>query len=314
MGKIAAAAGAALMLVIVLIGAAGAGVASILGLGDSSDGSAPSVTAIAQIPPQYYLLTLRAAAECPGLSWTVLAGIAKEESDFGQAADQTSKDGAVGPMQFLPATFDQYAQPVPPGGATPPSPWDPVDAMFAAARLLCANGAKNNTDLHGAIYAYNNSEDYITAVLADAQNYGQANGATPGGPLPTAPGAVQAAAIAFAESQLGVPYVWGGEKTGVAFDCSGLIQAAYAAAGVHLPRVATDQYNATVLVPVGAPLLPGDLVFYGTAPNNLEHVGMYIGNGMMIDAPRPGLVVREEPFRYAGDGYAGATRIVTNSK
>jgi cell wall-associated NlpC family hydrolase len=302
------------MLVIVLIGAAGAGAASILGLGDSSGGSAPSQAAIAEIPPQYYLLTIRAAAECPGLPWTVLAGIAKEESDFGRAADQTSTAGALGPMQFLPATFDQYAQPVPPGGAVPPTPWDPTDAVFAAARMLCANGAKDNADLHGAIYAYNHSEDYVAAVLADAQKYAQANGASPGGPLPTAAGTVQAAAIAFAESQLGVPYVWGGEKTGVAFDCSGLIQAAYAAAGVQLPRVATDQYNATVPIPVGAPLLPGDLVFYGTAPSNLEHIGMYIGNGMMIDAPRPGLVVREEPFRYAGDGYAGATRVVTKSK
>ncbi|MFL6109899.1 MAG: NlpC/P60 family protein [Catenulispora sp.] len=312
MGKIATAAGAAFMMVIVLIGAASAGVASIFGLG--SDGNAaPSTQAMSQIPPQYYLLFTRAAAECPGLSWTVLAGIAKEESDFGRAADQVSKDGALGPMQFLPDTFDQYAQPVPPGGATPASLWDPTDAVFAAARMLCANGARNKTDIHAAVYAYNHSDAYVTAVLADAATFAQgapAAGGASGGPLPTAPGPAQAAAIAFAQSQLGVKYVWGAEEPGVAFDCSGLVQAAYAAAGVHLPRVATDQYNATTPVPVGAPLLPGDLVYYGTAPHNLEHIGIYIGNGLMIDAPNPSAPVRVEPFRYTGDNYAGVTRVV----
>ncbi|MFL6110031.1 MAG: lytic transglycosylase domain-containing protein, partial [Catenulispora sp.] len=163
MGKIATAAGAAFLMLIVLIGAAGAGVASIFGLGDAANAAAPSAQAIAQIPPQYYLLFTRAAAECPGLSWTVLAGIAKEESDFGRAANQVSKDGALGPMQFLPDTFDEYAQPVPPGGATPASVWDPTDVVFAAARMLCANGAKNGTDIHAAIYAYNHSDAYVAA-------------------------------------------------------------------------------------------------------------------------------------------------------
>lgn len=60
-------------------------------------------------------------------------------------------------------------------------------------------------------------------------------------------------------------------------------------------------------VPAGQPLLPGDLVFYGT-PGNIHHVGLYIGNGLMIDAPDFGQVVKIEPYRYSGDDYAGATR------
>jgi len=63
-----------------------------------------------------------------------------------------------------------------------------------------------------------------------------------------------AVAIAYARSQLDVPYVWGGQSPGVAWGCSGLVQAAYAAAGIHLPRVAQDQYNA-------GPHHPGDLIF-----------------------------------------------------
>ena len=79
-----------------------------------------------------------------------------------------------------------------------------------------------------------------------------------------------------------------GRRTpGVAFDCSGLVQAAYAAAGITLPRVAQDQYNAGRPVPAGEPLQPGDLVFFGTSPTDITHVGIVLGNGEMIDAPTP---------------------------
>ena len=57
-------------------------------------------------------------------------------------------------MQFEPATFATYDQPVPPGGANPPSPYDPVDAAYAAARMLCANGAANGANLPAAVFAY----------------------------------------------------------------------------------------------------------------------------------------------------------------
>ncbi len=74
-------------------------------------------------------------------------------------------------MQFLPATFAAYDEPVPPGGADPPSPYDPVDAIYAAARMLCADGARDGRDIPGAIYAYNHSLRYVTEVLADADTY-----------------------------------------------------------------------------------------------------------------------------------------------
>ena len=72
-----------------------------------------------------------------------------------------------------------------------------------------------------------------------------------------------AVAVSWALSQIGTPYLWGGETPGVGFDCSGLVQAAYAVAGMSLPRVAQDQYNTTPKLAPGAVLTPGDLVFFG---------------------------------------------------
>ena len=308
MAKLAGAAGAALLLVLLLIAGAAAGVASAFGLGSDAQ---PSATAAADIPASYLVLDMQAAATCPGLSWTVLAGIGKKESDFGRAKDQVSDKGAVGPMQFLPATFDEYAQPVPPGGADPPTPWDPIDAVYAAARMLCANGAKNNTDIHGAIYAYNHSDDYVKEVLGYAAQYSSAIGDS-GAPVAASDSAVVQKALAYAMAQLGVPYEWGGNGPahGQGFDCSGLVQQAYAAAGITLPRVATDQYHAGKILPPGTPLQPGDLVFFGN-PQFAHHVGIYVGNGKMINAPNTGSVVRIEDYQWPD--FFAATRPTARS-
>jgi peptidoglycan DL-endopeptidase CwlO len=98
--------------------------------------------------------------------------------------------------------------------------------------------------------------------------------------------------IRLAQTWLGVPYVFGGcSRDGV--DCSCLVQNVYAAIGIHLPRVAVDQFNATR--PVSDPQ-PGDLVFFAnTYEPGISHVGMYIGNGMQINAPTTGQVVSVAP-------------------
>ncbi|MFD9117289.1 NlpC/P60 family protein [Streptomyces bottropensis] len=100
-------------------------------------------------------------------------------------------------------------------------------------------------------------------------------------------------AIAFARAQIGKPYVWGATGPG-SYDCSGLTQAAWKAAGVDLPRTTFDQLTAGTTVPL-ADARPGDLVFFY---DNIGHVGLYIGNGMMIHAPKPGTYVREETVFY----------------
>jgi hypothetical protein len=209
----------------------------------------------------------QAAPTCPGLPWTVLAAIGKIETNHGRDTNQVSSAGAVGPMQFLPDTFQDYARPVPPGGANPPTPWNPTDAVYAAARLLCANGARDGHDLHAAIYAYNHANWYVTQVLTQARQY--AHGANQqAAPVPP-PNQAAAIAIAFARSTIGTPYEWGGTSgPGHGYDCSSLTQAAYRAADIPLPRIAQDQYNATPKVPEETPLLPGDLVFYGNSPRS----------------------------------------------
>ncbi|MFD9064554.1 NlpC/P60 family protein [Kitasatospora purpeofusca] len=110
-----------------------------------------------------------------------------------------------------------------------------------------------------------------------------------------------AAVVQFAYSQLGKPYVWG--ATGPSgYDCSGLTGAAYRAAGVQLPRVSQSQWNAGSRI-ARADLQPGDLVFfYG----DLHHVGLYIGDGRMIHAPRTGKNVEVLPIDAMP--YVGAVR------
>ncbi|MFD7013517.1 NlpC/P60 family protein [Streptomyces sp. NPDC059928] len=263
--------------------------------------ASPSTYALTDIPP--YLLTLyqRAAPECPGLSWTILAAIGKVETDHARHPTMTSSAHAVGPMQFLESTFNTYAYPVPPGGANPPTPWDPIDAVYAAARLLCAGGARDGKDLHRAVYTYNHSEQYVAEVLRIAGQYAAAD------PAPTKAASL---AVAFARAQLGTPYVWGGNgPADGGFDCSGLTQAAYHAAGINIPRVAQTQYNAGPHIPANSPLMSGGLLFFGTGAGSITHVGIYSGPGLMIDAPHPGAVVRERAIdvKRRAD-FQGATR------
>ena len=128
------------------------------------------------IPGPMLTLYAQAAATCPGLPPSVLAAIGAVESSHGTSDlpgvhSGANPAGAEGSMQFLPATFAAYALPVPPGGADPPSPYDAVDAVYAAARLLCTNGAAGGADLAGAVYAYNHSGDYVTEVMVLAAQY-----------------------------------------------------------------------------------------------------------------------------------------------
>ena len=210
-------------------------------------------------------------------------------------------------MQFEPATFAAYDEPVPPGGATPASPYDPTDAVYAAARLLCANGASGGADLAGAVYAYNHSAAYVAQVLALAQSYA---GRPPGRRRATAG--------------------WrrggrGGRRRGVG---TGADRHARTSGAVR-PRGSASTARASSRPPTArpachcrgwrrtsttprprwpraSPLLPGDLVFFGGGPGAIDHVGLFVGivggQDVMVDAPSPGADVRAEYF----PGTAGA--------
>ena len=308
--KVAAGAAGLILLVAVLAAGAGAGIASLLGGGDAT----PSGTATDNIPAAMLALYQAAATTCPGLPWTVLAAIGTIESGNGTSDlpgvhSGANPAGAEGPMQFEPATFAEYDEPVPPGGANPPSPYDATDAVYAAAKMLCANGAANGANLNAAVFAYNHSDTYVSEVLDLASSYGQTQAQT------VATGTAGGIAVDWALAQVGTPYIWGGETPGVGFDCSGLVQAAYKVAGITLPRVAQDQYDTTTKLAPDGPLEPGDLVFLGGSTTDVTHVGIYVGNGQMVDAPHTGADVRVESFpatvgaSWGADIYLGATTV-----
>ncbi|QES56216.1 hypothetical protein DEJ51_20290 [Streptomyces venezuelae] len=125
-------------------------------------------------------------------------------------------------------------------------------------------------------------------------------GSTPA-PPPPSDGSRAARAVAFAYTAIGKPYVWGATGPG-SFDCSGLTQAAWRSAGVSLPRTTYTQINAGRRVSRDQ-LAPGDLVFFYSG---VTHVGLYVGNGQMIHAPRPGSTVRLAPIDSMP--WAGASR------
>jgi cell wall-associated NlpC family hydrolase len=298
--------GAVLGLVVIVAVVVGSGAGS--GTGGPSAGSAgaragsPGSTGVQPGPaiPQAWLARYQdAASACPGLSWSVVAAIGTVETGSGTSTapgvwSGANGAGAEGPMQFEPATFAAYAT-VGVGGARPASPYDPADAVATAVTLLCADGAGARSTLRSSVADYNHSTSYVNTVLTLALAFEQD---------PTASGTV-VAALTFAAQQLGTPYLWGGTGSG-GFDCSGLSQAASRHAGITLPRVAQDQFDAGPGVGAGSGVAPGDLVFFGTGPSGVDHVGLYVGAGEMIDAPHTGALVR---FDSAGwTGLVGATR------
>ena len=140
-----------------------------------------------------------------------------------------------------------------------------------------------------------------SAAFKQAMAVFEQTGQYPNIPVPTAD-TVGAQALQEALSKRGDPYVWGAAGPG-AFDCSGLVVWAFAHVGITLPHYTGDLWNSGVHVP-RTDLEPGDLVFFYA---DISHVGIYIGNGLMVDAPDFGLTVRVEPVFWPV--FAGAVRI-----
>ncbi|GGT26837.1 C40 family peptidase [Streptomyces chromofuscus] len=147
------------------------------------------------------------------------------------------------------------------------------------------------------------AQDDGTDRASRASTAGRDTLQAPGPATSTAPNSRAAAAVSYAYQKLGSPYVWGATGPN-AFDCSGLIQAAYRSAGVSLPRTTYAQIDAGRRV-ARSELLPGDLVFFYSG---ISHVGLYVGNGQMIHAPNPSAPVRLAPIDEMP--FAGATRVV----
>jgi cell wall-associated NlpC family hydrolase len=257
------------------------------------------------------------------LSWVTLAAIGKTTTDHGRAAGATFADSggsskaigevelrdfygnnvstlnAGGPMQLSAALWAKWQQSAS-GGK--PDPQNIDDAALTTGRALCAEGRdlSNGDAWWTAVSTLQPAPLYLHRTLATLNVYGTAGNAK------TPPKPAVLAAVNFAISKIGLPYVWGGNGTGGSdpgFDCSGLTTAAYASAGITLSRTADSQFRS---VPhVTEPAL-GDLIFYGVPATKIHHVGLYIGNQQMIDAPTEGQAVQVHTYRKPGDDFAGA--------
>jgi cell wall-associated NlpC family hydrolase len=127
-----------------------------------------------------------------------------------------------------------------------------------------------------------------------------------GAVVPRAPTKAARTAVRFALAQIGDPYVWAAAGPD-SWDCSGLTMAAWAAAGKTLPHYSAAQYLQTTPITEDQ-LRPGDLVFWsgGSGPNAIFHVALYLGNGQVVHAPRPGTSVRIEGMHsWAAPDYFG---------
>jgi cell wall-associated NlpC family hydrolase len=251
------------------------------------------------------------------------------DTDNGRFDGIASGERAVGPFQFLPSTWEGIGKDA--NGDRTADPHNADDAALGAAVYLCGNGRDltKRSQLQAAILQYNHSNEYVANVLGWIDQY---TAAAKDPDLKNVSGKVRTV-LEVALSQRGVPYSWGGGnasgtsygfccspsgKSGASikgFDCSGLTQYAYARAGISLPRVAASQAGAGQRIPASLGTLalkPGDLVFFATAPgrdSTIYHVGIYLGSGQMVNAPRPGTVVRLDAVN-AMSGYAGGARLL----
>jgi hypothetical protein len=181
--------GTVVLACVLVLGVTAYGVAGDLGLLDPPAAARParqappSRAAAADIPAAYLALYRRAAPHCPGLSWAVLAGIGKVESDHGRARlpgvrSGWNHAGAAGPMQFgigkgrAGNAWARFGRDYDRDGRT--SVYDPGDAIPAAARYLCDAGAPRRLD--AALYAYNPSSAYVAHVKRWAARYRRGGG------------------------------------------------------------------------------------------------------------------------------------------
>jgi cell wall-associated NlpC family hydrolase len=272
------------------------------------------------VPAAYEQLVQKWGSLCPAINPALLAAQLYQES--GWRADAQSGAQAQGIAQFIPGTWAAHGVDGDKDGDR--DVWDPKDAIPSAANYDCklasyvkdAPGSQTDNMLaaynagayavikYAGVPPYRETKNYVATIRKMEKSFASTKSRVD-------PSKRGAGAIYYAQKKLGTPYLWGGNGTpeqGGRFDCSGLTLAAYRSVGVTLPRVANDQWNSGPH-PKRDELLPGDLVFFGTDLNNsrsIDHVGIYVGGGYMIDAPYTGAKIRFDPIDTPN--YFGATR------
>ena len=310
------AAGVLLLAVVIMSPMLMTSIPSFLGSGgtgrtDCLNGGTPvqevSDTGATDIPPDYLELYKKFGKKI-GVQWNILAAVGKRETDHGRSnmagvKSGTNYAGAAGPMQFLISTwggkaqiamsskFSGYASDG--NGDGVGDVYNPADAILGAAKMLKRNGAPEK--VRQALFIYNRAWWYVDQVEQIAKGYAksgdvevppQADDACDDPLVAAAPSDVVAKILEFALAQRGKPYLWGGTGPD-AFDCSGIIYAAYRAAGLLIPRTTFGQWPFGVKISQGDEQA-GDLVFFnagpGTGPDSPGHVGMIVSKGKMVEA------------------------------
>jgi cell wall-associated NlpC family hydrolase len=266
-----------------------------------------SDSAASDIPAEYLELYKEHGKKI-GVQWNILAAVGKRETDHGRStlpgvSSGTNAAGAAGPMQFLISTwggkariptsseFNGYASDGDDDGVA--DVYNPADAILGAAKMLKRNGAPEN--VRQALFVYNRAWWYVDQVEEIARQYAksgvvkvppQASEDCDDPLVEAAPSDLVAKILQYALAQRGKPYLWGGTGPD-SFDCSGVIYAAYKAAGLTIPRTTFTQWPFGVKVLEGEEQ-PGDLVFFnagpGTSPDNPGHVGLVVSKGKMLEA------------------------------
>lgn len=231
---------------------------------------------------------------------------------------------AQGPFQFLSTTWVAAGRDGNDDGRA--DPHNAFDAALAAAGYLCGpdpQDLRDRTQLRAAIFRYNRSQSYVDNVVSHIETFDTIR--TP----PAAATGSGSAVVAAAMAQQRVQYAWGGgtaagpsrgirdggvadqhgDYNKIGFDCSGLTLYAYAQVGITLPHSSAAQFTLGTRIPREAgmsALRPGDLVFY--SPTGIHHVGIYVGDGTMINAAFSGTTVRVD--RIDVSDYAGGVRLL----
>lgn len=322
----------------VTLGVGATSVVTVAALVQAAENETAGVGLSLSVPAKYKTLIEEAGNTCPEVTPNLLAALLNQESGF--STKSKSPVGAQGIAQFMPSTWETHGIDANKDGKR--DVWDPEDAIPSAAKYLCTvaedvkdvpgdtqsnmlaayNAGSGAVQKYGGVPPYKETQNYVRSIRALA--------ATPSGGR-SATSSQDTAAVRAAEKMIGTPYSWGGgnahgPSTGICcspkgrtganvtgFDCSGLTLYAYAEAGITLPRTAAQQYAASEPLKPNE-IRPGDLVFYGKSPTSIHHVGIYIGGGWMIDAPRPGTEVRYDPMDTMSDLFSVARPISTQSK
>jgi probable peptidase len=274
-----------------------------------ADGTVP-----VNVPAEYQADVSRAGKICPEISAAVIAvQIGKESSWQPQAK---SSKGALGLAQFMPDTWKTEGKDGDGDGAA--DPMNAHDAIYSQGHFMCSlaaqmkklidagkvkgevlnlalaayNAGPGAVEEYGGIPPFTDTQNYVQQITQKVAQAKSGSGGGSGGD-----GSRGSKILATARSKLGKPYVWGAASDDVGYDCSGLVQVAYAAAGIELAHSSATQCTAGSRVSQDQ-AQPGDLVCWD------GHVALYAGNNTIVEAATEGVPVRETTvYQMAGGPY-----------